>query len=525
MAAIPNSCFLDWMLTKTLRVLILDSLPSLFGSENLMRALIATIAIGLSAIAYAQPVSELKLSALNWQRLAEQDAGATKNQPYRVAVPVEVQHTIENSGVWSDLGDRTIWRLPIDAMDAVHLNFGFDQIVLPEGAELRILDASGKVALGPYRAADIAKHGQLWTPLMVGARAQIELELPVAKRMSAKLSLAQVGQGYRGFGFTNALERAGSCNMDVACLEASDWSPQRRSVGRMLISGSGLCTGALINNTSNNRRLLFSTAAHCGIEAGNGAQVVVYFNYESPTCRTPGSSASGGVIPPPSTTLQSTAWLGGTSQPFTGELPTPTGPTGQRSDWSIIELGTSATIASLNLYLAGWDKGTAAPVCNVPPSSSSTAGQCASIHHPNGDEKRITFSQTTMTTGNISSATSAHWFVSWDATPPVLPNIPAPVPNPIPPGVTEPGSSGSPLFNASRRIVGVLSGGASFCGATGGNLSDLYGKLSVAFNGTVVSGSQNISALLDPTSAGTTAIDGIELNASSGDTYFRNGFE
>jgi lysyl endopeptidase len=491
-----------------------------------MRTLIAIVAIGLSTIAFAQPLSELKLSALNWQRLAEQDAAATKGQPYRIAVPVKAQHSIESSGAWSDLGDRMIWRLPIDAIDAVHLNFGFDQIELPEGAELRILDGSGKVALGPYRAADIAKHGQLWTPLMVGARAQIELELPSTQRINTKLRLAQVGQGYRGFGFTNALERAGSCNMDVACLDSSDWSPQRRSVGRMLISGQFLCTGALINNTSNNRRLLFSTAAHCGIQAGNGAQVVVYFNYENPTCRTPGSGASGNAIPPPSTTLQSTAWLGGTSQPFSDvTTPAPSGPTGQRTDWSIIELGSSATISSLNLYLAGWDRATAAPVCNVPSSSSSTVGLCASIHHPQGDEKRITFSETTLVTGNIDTATNAHWRVSWDATPPALPNIPTPVPNPIPPGVTERGSSGSPLFNANRRIVGVLSGGPSGCGATGVNLADFYGKLSVAFNGTVVAGSQNISALLDPSSIGSTAIDGIEFNVTSGDNVFQNGFE
>jgi lysyl endopeptidase len=507
---------------KTKQLIILQPFRT---GEHLMRALIASIIMALPTIALAEPTLALKLSPLNWERLAEQDSGAIKGQVYRIAVPVKVGKTIENSGEWIEHGDQSIWRLPVDAIDAVHLNFGFDLIQLSPGATLRIVDENGKVALGPYRASDIAKHGQLWTPLMPGARAQIELQLPKAERMQVNLRLAQVGQGYRGFGFTNHYERSGACNMDVACLDTNDWSPQRRSVGRILISGNGLCTGALINNTSNDRRLLFATAAHCGVQASNGAQVVAYFNYESAACRTPGSAASGNSIPAPTTTLQSTGWLGGTSQPFTGLTPAPSGLTAQRSDWSLIELGNSATIASLNLFLAGWDKGTGAPVCTTSASSASTAGQCASIHHPNGDEKRITFSDTTMSTGNISSATSAHWFVRWDAMPPSLPNIPLPVPSPIPAGVTEQGSSGSPLFNADRRIVGVLSGGPSFCGATGTSLADYYGKLAVAFNGTLVAGSQNISTLLDPGSVGTAAIDGIEFNASTGDNIFRNGFE
>ena len=43
-------------------------------------------------------------------------------------------------------------------------------------------------------------------------------------------------------------------------------------------------------------------------------------------------------------------------------------------------------------------------------------------------------------------------------------------------GVTEGGSSGSPIFNQSKRIVGQLSGGSSTCNSP--NYSDLYGKMS-----------------------------------------------
>jgi hypothetical protein len=279
----------------------------------------------------------------------------------------------------------------------------------------------------------------------------------------------------------------------------------------------------LINTTANNNRMLLSTAAHCGITAANGAQVVALFNYESPGCRTPGSTESGVAVPAPSGGVQSVAWVAGSSNPF-NTAPTPTGPTGDRTDWTLIELSTPPNLAALNLHWAGWNRSATAPVCSVPATPSATAGLCASIHHPAGDEKRITFSEATMTTGSIATGTSAHWRVAWDPTPPIVPGI-QPAPTSVVPGVTEGGSSGSPLFDAERRMVGVLSGGPSVCGATGGSLADLYGKLSIAFGGTVVSGSPTIASVLDPGNTGAITVDGIDLVPPPASPIFANGFE
>ena len=73
--------------------------------------------------------------------------------------------------------------------------------------------------------------------------------------------------------------------------------------------------------------------------------------------------------------------------------------------------------------------------------------------------------------------------------------------------------------------MGVLSGGPSFCGVTGSGLSDLYGKLSVAFSGTVVSGSPTISSVLDPVGTGAITLDGIDLGPPAEAPLFANGFE
>jgi lysyl endopeptidase len=467
----------------------------------------------------------MRLPALDRAALAAEDALTDgKGRPWRFARPVDVEVSASDAGLWTRDAQGERWTLAIDAGDAVHLNFGFSRFDLPPGAQLRVFSPDGALQLGPYTHDDELPHGQWWTPLMKGGQAVLVLDVPVGRRADVNLVLQRVGQGYRGFGARNPRQKSGSCNMDVACLSGTDpWNTQRRSVARMLIGGSGLCTGSLINNTANNRRMLFSTASHCGITAANGAQVVALFNYESPTCRTPGSSASGTVVPEPSGGVQSLAFIAGSSNPF-NTAPTPTGPTSDRTDWTLLELSTPPNIAALNLHWAGWNRATSAPTCSVPAGASDTAGLCASIHHPSGDEKRITFSQATMTTGNISTATQAHWNVAWDPTPPILPGI-QPPPASVTPGVTEPGSSGSPLFDADRRVVGVLSGGPSICGATGGNLSDLYGKLSVAYSGTVVSGSPTISSVLDPLGTGAITLDGIDLGPPAEAPLFANGFE
>ena len=45
---------------------------------------------------------------------------------------------------------------------------------------------------------------------------------------------------------------------------------------------------------------------------------------------------------------------------------------------------------------------------------------------------------------------------------------------------TEPGSSGSPLFDQNRRIIGTLHGGFAACS---NNQSDWYGRFSVTSGG------------------------------------------
>lgn len=102
---------------------------------------------------------------------------------------------------------------------------------------------------------------------------------------------------------------------------------------------------------------------------------------------------------------------------------------------------------SYNVFLAGWDISKKAPA-NV-----------TGIHHPSGDVKKIS-----IYTGQTNPA-------SWMESPK---QFHLEVPR-WTRGVTEPGSSGSPLFNSDGLIVGHLHGGQSSCDFPTGY--DIYGAL------------------------------------------------
>ncbi|TXH66003.1 MAG: hypothetical protein E6Q88_12965 [Lysobacteraceae bacterium] len=122
------------------------------------------------------------------------------------------------------------------------------------------------------------------------------------------------------------------------------------------------------------------------------------------------------------------------------------------------------------------------------------------IHHPSGAEKRISHSTTaTRTTsygGSNANPTSpgdgSHIFVRW------IPGI----------GVTEPGSSGSPLYSPEKRVIGQLHGGPSSCTVADSSKADYYSRLSVSWTGGGTNATR-LSNWLDPSGSGAQTLDGI----------------
>lgn len=488
---------------------------ALLGASLLLTGPWATATVDASApyasfLAEADRAPAKSFAKLNLDALAAEDAirDETPGTPKRFAVAHKVDWNTANSGAWTRTPEGDwLWQLRVTAEDAAHLNFGFKRFALPPGAELNIVSTTGLNKIGPYTVEDMLPHGQLWTPVVLGEEALLHLRVPASGLGEVVLEFDSVNHGYRAFGAKSKACKSGACNTDVACLSENDpWNLPRRAVGAWTRAGTDTCTGSLVNNTANDRRMLFATATHCGVaNDAAAATVLVYWNYESPTCRVPAASGSSPVLPKPSTTTPGLRFLAQTANPFSG-----TAPAGDRSDFTLLELATPAANNTFNLFWAGWDRRPPAAgvmACSAPSDPASTAGLCASIHHPGVDEKRVTFVENDLVIDNISSAQGVHWRANWDPTPPRLPNI-SPMPATLPPSVTEPGSSGSPLYNAQQRLVGVLSGGPSACGATGTSLRDQYGGLFHAWEG-LGTPTSRMKDHLDPLGLNPESIDGI----------------
>lgn len=424
---------------------------------------------------------------LDLARLGEEDVVRERlDLPPRFAVPQRVSITPAKNGTWEDLGDgRMLWRLHVVGREGTtSLNLGFTRFKMPPNGQLLLYSADGSQISGPFTAADNEMHGQLWTPVVVTDDLIVELTVPKTEMREVVLKLGWINQGYRGFGTisADAYTKSGSCNLDVACLDAGDsWREEMRSVGVISTGGSTFCTGSLINNTANDRKMFFITANHCSITSGNAASLVVYWNYQNSFCRTPGSAQSG---QPGDGTL---------TQFHTGSF---FRAASAASDFTLVELD-DPPVAAYNHFWEGWDRSTGNFAC-------SAATPCASIHHPSTDEKRITYVTTTTATTSYSGTTSpgdgTHVWAHWATDPPGPFTVP---------GVTEPGSSGSPLFSQAGRFIGQLHGGPSSCGASGDNLSDYYGRFSVSWAGGGTN-STRLSNWLDAGNTGATTLNGIE---------------
>lgn len=383
----------------------------------------------------------------------EDDRRSAAGEPDRFAEPRQVLISPDRDGSWEMLSDgRRLWRLRVACPGALSLNLGFSVYRLPPGAQLVIADAAGQGPVQVFDADDNREHGQLWTPVVVADELVVALLLP-AGAVDWDLVLTRIGCGYRFFG-EPAADKAGTCNVDVVCDEGDSWRDQIASVGVYTVNGSWTCTGAMVNNTAQDERPLFLTANHCGVGAGQAPTVVVYWNFESPVC---GQQGGGSLEQSTSGATLLASYAG--------------------SDFTLLELAAEPD-PDFGVKYAGWDR------------SGQVPASAVAIHHPSCDEKSISFENDplSLTTylSDASPGDGTHLRVAdWDL------------------GTTEVGSSGSPLFNTSGRIVGQLHGGYAACG---NNLPDWYGRLSRSWTGGA-SSATSLASWLDPEGLGSLTLD------------------
>lgn len=390
--------------------------------------------------------------------------------PYRFAIPHEVFYTPDNSGTWEQVDpDTWIWRLRIISPEAASINLGFTSYTMPEGGTLFVYATDRSQVIRGFTTADNEDHGELWVPPVFSDDIIVELTLPTAVKDQMVLALTRINHGYRGFNLKGvAGDKAllsGSCNVDVNCPEGVPWQDQIAGVAAIVIEGSFACTGFMINNATLDRKPYFMTAFHCGLNATNAASLIAFWNYENSTCRTPGSASSGAAGNGSLTEFNSgSIFRAGVSN----------------SDFTLVQLDDNPD-PTFGVTFLGWDRSAVNPPSAV------------GIHHPNVEEKRISFSILPTTTtswgGTASPGDGTHVRITeWNL------------------GTTEGGSSGSPLFDANHRVIGQLHGGGAACG---NDLSDWYGRFSRSWTGGGTS-STRLSNWLDPFSSGVFVLDTLD---------------
>jgi hypothetical protein len=393
--------------------------------------------------------------------------------------PLEYIETVEVSpgtqGMWEQLDEQTLlWQLPIASPGATSLSLGFTDFSMPPGGRLYIYSADQSQVIGPYTESDNKEHGQLWTPIIKSEAVVIELIIPASEVQELKLELVYINHGYRDLNpqFTNrALGDSAPCHVNAACQEGEQWRNQIRSVAIFQVTnseGSFVCTGSLVNNTLQDDKPYFLTAFHCFDEwqdkvlvnpAETTASMIIYWNYESSDCQ---GRILKNIQSQSGASFRAGYW---------------------KSDFALVELDNNPP-RSADVYYTGWDRNSNAPSSAV------------SIHHPDADIKKISIENDPLTKSTLIEVNSdtlertdfgPYFFVNdWDA------------------GITAGGSSGGPLFNSNKRIVGLLRGGQSFCGTPG---PDWFGPFyrSWAEGGTR---STNLKDWLDPFNSGVTSLNG-----------------
>ncbi len=385
--------------------------------------------------------------------------------PLKAGFSLKVDKNAQYAGnlvKWSN-GEKS-WIYKISVPDAPATGIILSNVDVPQNSMFFVYTPS-KESYYKLSTNDIVS-GTLSSPIFAGETIIVEYVEKLGLSSSVMQGTFDIDEvvviynGYEAIVEGKDLGNSEYCQVNINCSpEGDDWTREKRGVARILFREDSdwyWCSGTLVNNTSLDRSPLFLTADHCGGSASESDHAVwkFYFNYERPGCENTGT--------PPNNLI-------------TGCTLKARGALDNGSDFQLVLL-SSTPPNSWNPYYNGWDRST----------SASSSG--VSIHHPSGDAKKISTYTTSLSSANPTidgdmMAPSSAWRVTWTATTNGH-------------GVTEGGSSGSPIFNSSGRVVGTLSGGSSMCSTP--TYPDYYGKFSYHWESNGTTDASQLKPWLDP---------------------------
>lgn len=386
--------------------------------------------------------SWIKLPAQDWEakkaELLKQDRNAGK--PFQFGYTFDREYDLKD-GQWVELasGDK-IWTLAFHSPAAVSMNVVWSDFYIPKGGALYVYNEDKTEIIGAYTHRQNNTERTLSSWLIPGDKIIVEYNQPADVAEIPQLTIGKIVHGLLGpKGSEKDLNNSGDCNHDIKCSIGAEIDPMKdhlsRAAGIMLVNGNSFCSSCLINNTARDGTPYVLTANHC--MGASPANIAVRFGWiaEDPICGEETDSENG-----PEFMIMS-----GT------ELVASNG----GSDVALLRLNNPIPPEWERVY-AGWDRSGVAP--------DFTFG----IHHPSGDIMKVCRDDDPPI--KAVNAGAETWEIlesggGWDI------------------GVTEPGSSGSPLFDQAGHIVGQLFGGTAACRGTDDNDEyDYYGRFDVSWD-------------------------------------------
>lgn len=403
----------------------------------------------------------LKLKAIDIDQLLAWDE--VNPFPYRYAVVEDTTINLKTSGKVDIIpGKGKIWRYQITSVQAKSIQVIFKRYVLPPGAKVFVYNNDQSMIRGAFTRKNTQPDTTMVLSDFKGNHMVVEYFEPDHPDMEGEIIIGSISQAYRDI---FALKSSGG-HVSINCPEGKNNQLEKHAVFKLTFQSgafSYLCSGALINNARNDGTPYFITAGHCISKDSEASTVTAYFNYETVGC-------SDSIAIP--LTINGAGLLS----------------TADSSDYSLLLFNNSVPPLA-QPYFAGWDVNDVA-TRNV-----------TSIHHPGGNSKMFSVDYDSIYQNPVPltwendkvSPVGSHWIVFFDL------------------GFTEGGSSGAPLFNADKQIIGQLHGGS-------GDL-DIYGKFSFSW-ANEPAGYPGIREFLDPDNTGAMVLQGYYPPDNPPDAFF-----
>ena len=423
----------------------------------------------------------ISLPPLDLEAIIAEDAlnDIYKNQPWRYGISRPLAIDINSQGSWTTLPNEQgrVWLVGIRSPDALNLSVNFDDIFIPNGARLQLFNGDRTDVTRTYGSLENTPNGKLGSWFVSGDVIWIEYFEPLGVDQVSKLQIGSVIHGYRMGRVAQFVSKnkdfndSGACNYDVNCPVGDDFETHKniikKSVALLTLGNGYLCSASLLNNTAGDKKPFLLTANHC-LQNSDPTYWSVRFNWMSPgpVCAQEDSSVD----------IQTNFTISGATLRASNTL----------SDFALVEL-VNPVPPSWDIVFAGWDRSDTEPLFEV------------GIHHPNGDIMKISRDDDGAVKENANG--TQVWLIGgvsvgsgdgWEL------------------GTTESGSSGSPLFSDTGKIIGQLYAGQSNCqGTENNNDYDIYGRFGISWDAGQ-NPSSRLKDWLDPLGTGQTTTASVQ---------------